>query len=171
MPFCQTPASPLLEGEHRGRPAQHSIAHHAECTHATVHGESTRKKSTAWMVACTSTPQRSTAQRSTAQHITAQHSSAQHSTAQRSTSHRSTAEHKINLDVCHHLGALLAQVGIAAVQALQLGLAHSQLPLETVCLCLSPCQLLPCLPLHRQITNSMTQLWFADGYGLAEGAG
>ena len=135
---------------------------------ATVEEDSTCKKGTARVVAYTSTAQHSTAQPSPAQHSTAHHSAGQRSTAQRSMAQHSTAECNNNLDVSHHLGALLAQVGIAAVQALQLGLAHSQLPLQTVCLCLSPCQLLPCLSLHRQCTESVTQLCFADGFGLAE---
>ena len=61
---------------------------------------------------------------------------------------------EVDLEVRHHLSSLLAQVGIAAFQALQLGLRHLQLAPEGVHFHMGCCQLLPCAPLYPQGTSN-----------------
>ncbi len=63
-------------------------------------------------------------------------------------------EGKADLEVRHHLSSLLAQVGIAAFQPLQLGFRHLQLAPEGVHLHMGCCQLLPCAPLNPQGTSN-----------------
>ena len=61
-------------------------------------------------------------------------------------------EGEADLEVRHHLSSLLAQVSIATLQPLQLGLRHVQLAPEAVHLHMGCCQLLPCAPLNPQGT-------------------
>ena len=61
-----------------------------------------------------------------------------------------------HLEVCHHLGALLAQVGVAALGTLQLGLRHLSLALPAVRLHLRCCQLLPSPTLQNSSSSHVT---------------